>query len=359
MIDTVKFQIPVNSEVLQKISQRLRTFAIFDIEGHQLEYQSWSKPIQVGSYSHHLNIYIASLTGETLIIELSVPKIFLGDNIHMIDPDKLQNILSLLQLYINKSFDITLPNVELWKLMRLDLCYCWKFESQEKAEEILNVIKNIKVKRRKPNIYKDSVSWVTKNSNYKFYLKYPEYMKHDFNNIFKKDPDRAFSLKLLAEGILRFEVTMRRRELERCKTTRIFQFYGYNEVKQMLINKLKNILPLLTKEYLNDKEAYNKLNKIYSKRKANSLFIFYKNWFSSDESLKDISSKLHRSTIWRKWKDLEYAGLSLPISTSIKLNFDKNKLFLTPPLGGVNIAGSSNTPRMLQDATNYKKEVMM
>lgn len=358
MIDTVRFQIPLPKDQLYLLSRQLRSLRLEDLADGTVEFERWNRNIEVGSFDHHINIYIPHLDDGIFVVEFSLPKVFLGDNIHLIDPDNLENKLSLLQLYIKEAFGVTLPDIKLWKLQRLDICYNFQFEDDEKAMEVLNIIKQLKVRRRKPNTYKDSVSWVTKNSNYKFYLKYPEYCKHDLKRIFDRDPERSFSLAQEAKGILRFEVTMRRRELERLRKVRIECFYSREEVVKMLSSKLENIIPLSTMNYMNDTKAYAKLLLLFGKRKANSLFTFYKSWFSTDDNLKMVAQKLNRTTIWRKWHDLEYAGLSIPINTKMVLKIDKNSPLLSPAVPDAISRGSSNTPRTLQDATKREKEVI-
>lgn len=157
-----------------------------------------------------------------LAVELSLPKLFYGDNIRLLyDP---LAALELLRKYLNQAFKFRtkrqLTEPKTWSVTRVDPCYCWKFPDQEHAQHFLNGLKGQRFPHKEPTIRKTSIAFSGgSHSTYsaKFYLKLPEFLAHDAKAMRKaKVPESEIRFREhLATGILRFEVTLRQKWLKR------------------------------------------------------------------------------------------------------------------------------------------------
>jgi II/X family phage/plasmid replication protein len=213
--------------------------------------------------------------------------------------------------------------------MRLDLCYAWKLAEEYRAERILDILQNFTFSKKKKYMFDSSVMYVGKTYSLKFYLKYPEFFKHDFK--FLKDLGHlnfAYSMLNNARGVIRFEATLRSQYLH-------YHFEKPNiYMKDLTRDKLMLIMVLLFNKYMGgfpikytDKVSIKKqLQDYWGLKKGGRLWVFYIYLISEGrENLKDIYSS---STIYQYIRELREAGISLSFQN---INFDDFKLSIPSP----------------------------
>lgn len=153
--------------------------------------------------------------GETFFtMELSLPKFWYRHNIWLLH--NFGNAMDKLQELLEKQLEIKFEYWIEWKIFRLDVCYAWKCPNQEIAKALINSLKKLKYPRKNPHIYEDSIMFSAPTYSLKFYLKYSEFMKHDYK-ILKKQAIGLENLQKLqkeALGVLRCEATMRSQYLK-------------------------------------------------------------------------------------------------------------------------------------------------
>ena len=210
MIDTVKFQVPLTSvqflELKEKaLSSSKRTKA--------------NSPYSVFNYDQGLlygkSAYAVRFTASDYRMipranfEFSVPKYQWGHNVFLFYPIDLPLILEGIRMQFLDQFEMELPDIDTWKVMKLDLCYTWKLPSQELAETILESIKKLDFPRKETVVYQTSVIYRGSSYSFKFYLKHDEFMQGDYKSINKYTPNKAEFLKEFSKGCLRVELSTR------------------------------------------------------------------------------------------------------------------------------------------------------
>lgn len=158
--------------------------------------------------------------GDTwLTVEFSVPKLWLGHNIHLLYDwasavAEMERILNELFEFRGRGKLAAYPD---WQVSRADFCYAWKFPNESMASAYLDSLKRIKFPYKKPHIYGDSLYFPGRTYTVKFYKKLPEFRKHDRLKMIKSGVSQSYidHLEKMAEGVLRFEVELRRKYLTR------------------------------------------------------------------------------------------------------------------------------------------------
>lgn len=225
MIDTLGLNIPLDEEVWR----RLHEVTMLGDEWQWVRFQGstgeikqfklrGSLNVEEGSYQRDI---IWSLPSEWnsvntfLSLELSIPKLWYGHNIYLLF-DFLP-ALNVLRRGIQKKFKIVLPEVINWQLSRADICYAFKCPNQELAQAILDSLKNVHYPRTKAQKYDTTLLFPGKTFSFKFYLKYPEFLKNDKPKLIDLNyrKEKIDSLEDLAKGVIRIEATLRRRYLRR------------------------------------------------------------------------------------------------------------------------------------------------
>lgn len=226
MIDTIKFGIRVSKHQHSKIQK----FLSEDDAYQWVKYQPSTKTIALvrckglldtDCHSYHREIkYDLPNTYEYektyLVAEFSIPKFWIGHNIHLVYDylPALQYFKKLLEQQLHCKFEDVLQ----WQIFRLDVCYAWKCPSQNIAQQVLNSLKGFKYPWKKnPIIYTDSILFPGTTYSFKFYLKLPEFEKHDEKAMAKSGFSYEWinHLKKRASGVLRCEATLRRKWLKR------------------------------------------------------------------------------------------------------------------------------------------------
>lgn len=154
-----------------------------------------------------------------LLIEFSVPKYWYGNNIHLLYDfaQALRHLKSSLETQFELKGKARLPDVMTWQVLRADLCYAWRFTSQELAQRYLDSLKRLHYPRKRPTYYPTAILFAGHTYSFKVYLKFPEFKSHDRKELLKAKASLEWinHLEALAYGVLRAEATLRQKYLKR------------------------------------------------------------------------------------------------------------------------------------------------
>jgi hypothetical protein len=154
-----------------------------------------------------------------LTLELSLPKLSYGHNIHLLHEftTAIAKLKKLLEKQFNFQGKAKLADIGQWQIWRLDCCYAWRMPSQQIAQQVLDSLKHLHYPRKKPIIYPTTIFFGGNTYSVKFYLKLPEFKNHDSKALIKAKASKGWvsHLENKANGVLRYEATLRRKYLER------------------------------------------------------------------------------------------------------------------------------------------------
>jgi hypothetical protein len=154
-----------------------------------------------------------------LTVELSLPKFAYGHNIHLLYnfTIAIARLKELLERRFNLKTRAKFVDISQWQVWRVDCCYAWKAPDQQIAQQVLDSLKHLHYPRKKPIIYPTSIVFVGSTYSVKFYLKLPEFKAHDLKALIKAKARLEWvnHLEEKADGVLRYEATLRRKYLER------------------------------------------------------------------------------------------------------------------------------------------------
>lgn len=227
MIDTLKLGIPLTQSQHSKLQQLL----IKDENWQWVKFQPSTGELKLircrglahldqHSFSRDIRWDVSSVyrPNETfLTLELSVPKFWYGHNIHLLYG--FVDALNYLKIILNQELHCRFADVMTWQVWRVDCCYSWRCPSQLIAQQMLDSLKRLHFPRKKPIIYPESILFAGGTYSVKFYLKLPEFLQHDRKVLLKDKASLEWinHLEDLAEGVLRYEATLRRKYLKRKK----------------------------------------------------------------------------------------------------------------------------------------------
>jgi II/X family phage/plasmid replication protein len=309
MIDTIRFKINLSDLQYKNIVKYcVDTLKVDNLLKKEIFHIS-KKDLSVGSWNRKISLYLPEVN--VCFLEFSVPKFKNGHNVWLISYKEFLGVITKLNNILKEYFG-SFPSFKKWIITRIDLCYAWKLETEERAERILDVLQNFEFSKKKKSVYDTSVMYVGKTFSLKFYLKYPEYFKHDFKYI--RDNgflDLAYNTLERSRGIIRFEVTLRSQYLR-------YHFEERNVmIKHMTEDRLWDIMvSLFTKymmgfplKYSSRKQIKEELQSYYGVKKGGRLWIFYVYLISEGkENLKEIYAQ---STIWQYLRELRDIGIPL------------------------------------------------
>lgn len=311
MIDTVKFLIPIKDQkTLETLKAKLTRTSRENLITKELKFEYFMGEIDAGSYVRTISFKIDELG---IFFEFSIPKYEYGNNVEMLHPIAIPEILNDFYNELCKSLQENLPAVSEWVVYRLDLCYNWTFESKEKCQSLMNFIQRIDLPRKKTYRYDTSIMYKGTAYTIKFYLKGPEFLKHDFKDLIQINENKTHELMNWAYKILRFEVEFRKGYL----TT----LFGKNEVTVLDIADewhieeiqkyyLAHVFKYINKENMKYEDVRQLINANFTPVKALRLYQFYKGYFYEKDEKYHIEKGLNRSTIYRYKKDLKSVGVS-------------------------------------------------
>jgi len=322
MIDTIGFRVTNTPRQAELIRRRSNEVIGTDNTTNETTFRIIKKQIVLGSYDS--KITIRSYDGVEAHVELSLPKFIFGHNVHLLYPSQIEATASLLQDCLREYIGDFPPYRE-WRVERLDFCYAWRFQDQRSALHAISVLKAFDYPRKTKHVYNTSVQWSGRTYSLKFYLKSDEFQAHDLKEL--KDKYFSGEVLRLANGVLRFEVTCRKAQLVELfgKPNIYIKDFIDDEIVTSMLNKfLGKLLCHLNPYTTNNIDVLTRLGKTFSKRKAQLLFHFYKEWYSKDVYDRQIFKDTYcQSTIWRKKNDLSLAGVGLPaIDTPLDFSLD-------------------------------------
>jgi len=228
MLDTLKVGIPLTQSQHKRIqgiatqSDRWQWIQCHQATG-ELRFRQFSGLATTDGFSYHRelrwDIPVTYSSDCRLLLEFSVPKFWYGHNIHLLED--FVGALQTLKAVLEKQFGLKgrgkLLDVLSWSVLRADCCYAWRFPSQRMAQGFLDSLKRFHFPRKKPVIRPDSLFWQGNTYSVKAYLKLPEFRAHDRKELLKAQAALEWvnHCEALADGVLRFEVTLRYRYLKR------------------------------------------------------------------------------------------------------------------------------------------------
>lgn len=321
MIDTIKLFVPIHDLAeVNKIRRNSIQIKKEDLKTGLVEFAIHTSKVEVGSYNRTINIKVTdNKFTRGIFIELSIPKYAKGNNVEMILPSELPTILEKLAKQVTTHLDTTLPHFSTWQIFRLDVCYNWIFSSFEEAKSVMDFLRQIDFPRKKKSTYDTSIMYVGGQYTAKFYLKGPEFKKHDFNDLKKFNYDWASELQEWAYKILRFEVGLKKEYLEDYlhRTKVLVEHVTDNE-------KIEETLSFFLKEKFfhyvttnNTTEAQIKeiLYSHFTRKRATTLFQFHKEYYQENSTVRNmmLAGGINPSTIWRYKVDLKKVGIGFDL----------------------------------------------
>jgi len=314
MIDTIRFKIPINENLVSDLKKTGEEVIKYNHETKTVKYRIYKQCIQLGSYNSDVSIFIDF--SDSLFIEFSLPKYVLSHNVYLLYDYKkaIEKFYFDISMNISQSF----PPPESWVIQRLDICYAWKFKNEEEAFFVLNRIKDLDFERKKKYIHDTSVMYKGSAYTVKFYMKQPEYFKHDFKKlIFRGQEDLAHHVFDVARGVLRYEVTIKKDGLKNYFNKEInYRQLNDDWIFDRLNYYLDKLLKIMgTSPYYENK---HKLITKYGYTRAGQLLLFLN--FYESMGRNELNNFFDRSTIYRNLKLLKEANVGLKVnSTDIKI----------------------------------------
>ncbi|HAS92498.1 MAG TPA: hypothetical protein DCS12_09820, partial [Clostridiales bacterium] len=321
MIDTIKFKIRTSKEFNEQLKSCAIEWRKFDHkEGSQLM-RIYKTNVSLGSYDKNINIFLSEKDEKHVEIEFSLPKYVYGHNVYLLFQPHIE--LYLMEFYKNlKLYFPAIPHLRYWDITRLDLCYAWKFLDQDTAQAVVDIVKSYSYPRQQKYIWDSSVMFKGSSYSSKFYLKHPEYYKHDFKNLLFKDIDYAYKIENVSQGVLRYEITLRKKAL--------FQNFEKLHVR---IDDLttKNLQSILTyyfnklfktsaPKFMSTTDILKTLQNKFGLVQGKSLYLHYIMMTSEDtESKNAYIRSTKKSTIYNYNSMLKKANIGLKKNKNIKL----------------------------------------
>ncbi len=313
MIDTVAFGVELTDHQFLRLREVSKEHLGRDVKEDLIEYRIVKGEITVGSYDSIITIrcYQSQMYAQ---FQVSLPKQLYGNNIQLLPCSRVEEALLMIETAL-RELVYDFPPYKAWLVDRLDLCYAWRFADHASAAGVLRLLSLLDFPRKRKSVYQgESIHWAGRAYAVKFYLKQPEFLRHDFRRI--DSDERAYELAKFAEGVLRFEVSFRKRQFSEI-------FYGKTRIRYRelldeehiieLLNKYKNkLLSNLDTKLVADKDVIDKLKLFYPHKKSLRLYTFYKQFYSDSPHEKQLlKENYHQSTLWRNKHDLSVAGVGI------------------------------------------------
>lgn len=332
MIDTIKFFIPIEDiKTRHIILKNFDRFRKENLKTGKIEIEFHSSHLEVGSYKRSVMIK-SSDSPMGLFVEFSLPKYEKGNNVEMTIPEHVTFILHNLYQELCLCFEYQLPNFNNWQIYRLDICYNWLFENKEDAKYAMGFIQRIDYPRKQKYSYDTSVMYKGSAYTIKFYLKGPEFKKHDFKKI---DDHARLLLYPYADRMLRYEISFKKSYLSTLfgfKKVFIKDITNSPLIESLLINFLdKKVFCYIVPKTIKEDEVERLIYSNFSKTKATKLYQFYLGYyFNSALKSRILNGGMHRSTVYRYKKDLKKIGLGSDISETERQNILEELVIPSP-----------------------------
>jgi len=290
-LDTLRLAIPVQPGWIDSV----RSFFSSTNDWHWCRYNPTTHEVKVFNLttrirpeSWHKWLYLSfreqANLGQSIILEFSLPKAIYGNNVGLMPwwKSDLTRVIGAVERYMVDSID---PDSEKmgpifsdsndWGILRLDVAWAWRFENVFQAQAMLNCLKNFRFKWRRSVIYQTGILYPNKQSGCKFYLKGPEFEKHDLRSLSEDesvDQDALTRVKEQADGLLRFEVTLRGKGLKNLGIEKLIDLDSVN-LSSVLMHYLSRCTGM-EGIYLTESEIYEKLTPLFTRAKTARLLDF-------------------------------------------------------------------------------------
>lgn len=336
MIDTVKFKIGVTDSIKDSIRWYGQEFESADrFYGFKTSY-GIRDSILIAPYDTPITLF-SSYEPDYFYLEGSLPKVLNGENVRLLYPTQLKEVLERIYQSLLKRYGAFMP-IKTWEIQKLDMCYAWKYQEGNEAKKI-DYLKRLDYLRKSKHIYKSSVMYVGRVFTLKFYLKEPEFLRKDYKKLLINHSVLAEQTKLLSKGVLRFEVELRKAQLNQLFGQRKLFYTDFLEDKIFFqtLNKYLDVLLKGTNSLMLDNYVLlERLESIYTKYKSKKLFPFavfnsmadpigkyYIDRFYSPSTIKRYSLDLHEVRTGISMKSKSYSGYDLAIPSDFVVNRDK------------------------------------
>lgn len=329
MIDTIRFKIKTSPDVFTEIQKKSRQRFEINKNTQLLELQIFTKDIEIGSYDYHINIIATKHKPDTIFLEFSIPKVFYGHNIYLYYPP-IENILKIVHKVIESAFAITFPSFEEWIIQRLDICYAWRFNTQEEAYLAFLVLNPFSYPRKNKIAFDTSFEEKGSSFDFKGYLKFEEFERHDFKRFEKmKRLDLAYDFRELARRVFRIELSMRKKKLQSYFEKKSLSYKDINDtslLQQILNEHFDTYLKHVDTSVMLENQILSRLLICYKASKAFNLYNFHSSWNDSNPSIRARNRKMYKkllspSTLWRKHRDLSMAGIGIISNNCFSFDF--------------------------------------
>lgn len=320
MIDTVRAKIPLSSMTdidLSKIcTWNKRQFV--DKKGNlqTFNYGTYIFPVTKAK----LTIFYNPYKKEDLYFEGSFPKIWYGDNVHLLYEEQLEPVLQMIYEVFNRVSEGAFPHYYQWYVQRFDTTYAWKYQSEEKAIEVIDYVKKLELARNSTTIYpySETVTFGSKKSRtITFYRKSPEFNKKGQKELIKNGLlNEALDCTCLAEGVVRFEIVNKvehlRAYFKEKRAITFDMFLGKRVAADILNINLKKLKGDIDLKLVHDRAIYKSLRSKFDRFKSTRLFCFYKSFFSKLSTRNLIVKNANSGDISDDLKDLKEANVVIP-----------------------------------------------
>lgn len=308
MIDTMRFRVELTQKQYDCIRRKSTELAKRDNTNDRMIFRVLREDLPLGSYDRCVNLFVND--DLECFIELSIPKFVMGHNIYLISAESVPGHLETLYKKLCKYFG-DFPAVVFWEVMRVDLCYAWKLRNHSVAVRVMEALQKLEVARKKKATYATSVMFHAPTMSIKFYLKDDEFYAHDLKELKQIGlTDFAYQMYQISEGVLRFEITIRKKHLNT-----IFadgQFYSDKTCQRILRKYLHDVLRGQSEATTLDVVA-ERLLATYKKQKAYHLYSFYRLYYGEPQGRAKLLRYISRQQVWRHLKDLEKAKVGLVV----------------------------------------------
>ena len=189
MIDTIKIYTQINKQVYKIIHYNSNVMQKFNKSTGELFYKITTDDLK-GTYDSNIHIGVGSgskygfVDSYYLEIECSIHKVLKGHNAY----DGCYNVAIAAQKMIKiieDSYNIVLPELRHWFLIRIDITKSFDLGTQENVEQYINSLKLLNYPRRNPGRYNTSLYFPGIVTTLKIYNKLAEFEKHDRNKMMK------------------------------------------------------------------------------------------------------------------------------------------------------------------------------
>ena len=328
MIDTIILKIPVVVSKPLTIKQLLKKYSIQYLKVNNITsvkvIDKTNAFFTIGSYDSKLSVFYDDTYPDSVLVQYSVPKIVYGHNIYLCTIKDLFDSFVQVEEILVKIFGSCQPQ-NTWELIRLDICYAWRFSDDDYASRFIHYLNAFKLPRKKTQSFDTSVMQIGATYSTKFYLKRPEYLKHDFLRLRNINPDLAYHIDYISQGVLRFECTLRRKALQYHLKSDILGLSLITEekIQELLKYFFYKYFLSMPPKFMQSLHVLERLEKKFGTERAKSAYYFYLAYTSPNTQDMYIFKKLHhRTSITRYKKMLKDIQVGLLNGFDVHIDFD-------------------------------------